>query len=100
MRNPSALTVETYGTPDSIQWYKVDPETSNLIELEGETSAGADVRAYGAGNYVCGVSGKSLEPSVSGTTSTIYTSPYAYTLPEPAFIGLLFVLGALLKRRS
>lgn len=99
MRNPSALTVETYGTPSSIQWYKVDPETSNLIELEGETSARTDVRIYGAGNYVCGVSGKSLEPSVSGTTSTIYTSPYAYALPEPAFIGLLLVLGALLKRK-
>ena len=100
MRNPSVLTVETYGTPSSIQWYKVDPETSALIELEGETNAGTDVRNYGAGSYVCGVSGKSLEPSVSGTTSTIYTSPYNYALPEPALIGLLLALGALLKGRA
>ena len=99
-RSAGSVTVEIYGTPSSIQWYKLDTETSELVELQGETETSVDLKAYGSGDYVCGVRGKSLEPNVSGTTSTIYTSPYNYPLPEPALIALLLALGALLRRRA
>ena len=99
-RRAGSVTVETYGTPTGMQWYKLNTETSTLLEIEGETEATIDLKTYGAGDYVCSVSGKSLEPSVSGTTSTIYTSPYSYVLPEPALIGLFILAGALLKRRA
>ena len=94
------LTVETYGTPISYQWYKQDAESGELTELEGETGSTLDQEQYGKGQYVCGVYGKNLEPQAGGTYVTLYTAPFAYGLPEPGLLATLLASAAFLLRRK
>ena len=93
------LSVETYGTSISFQWYKKNSESGSLEELEGETASSLDPQIYGKGEYVCEVYGKNLESQAGGSYITLATSPFAFGVPEPMSAALIAALALLLKRR-
>jgi hypothetical protein len=89
--NPS-LSVETYGTAISYQWYKQEADSNELVLLEDEDSSTIDPMQHGRGQYVCGVYGRNVEQQAGGNYVTMYTEPYDFTLPEP---GMFFLIGVL-----
>ena len=89
--NPS-LSVETYGTAISYQWYKQESDSNELVLLEDEDSSTIDPMQHGKGQYVCGVYGRNVEQQAGGNYITMYTEPYDFTLPEP---GMFFLIGVL-----
>ena len=64
-----------------------------------ETNSSIDPQTYGKGEYVCEVYGKNLESQAGGTYITLTTSPFAFGVPEPGLLAVLFATTLFLRRK-